>query len=141
MMKATDKFVCLAGVLTLLAAGPAHAIDTSTPFLCATIQVHECIDGSACESVLPEDVNAPTFMRIDVKAKEIRVLRDAPPTKIRSIETIENRLVLQGAEDGNPRQPDGAGWTLSIENDSGRFVATATLLQGAVVMFGACTEL
>ena len=73
MMKATDKFVCLAGVLTLLAAGPAHAIDTSTPFLCATIQVHECIDGSACESVLPEDVNAPTFMRIDVKAKEIRV--------------------------------------------------------------------
>jgi len=140
-MKATDKFILLTGVVAALASGPASAIDTSKPFLCASMQVHECIDGRACEAVLPEEVNVPTFMRVDVKGREIRVLKDAPPTKIRSIAKIEDRLVLQGAEDGNPRQPDGTGWTMSIENDTGRFVATATLLQGAVVIFGACTEL
>jgi len=140
-MKINDKLFFMAGLCAMFVAGPALAIDTSTPFLCASMQVHECIDGSGCEAVLPEDVNAPTFMRVDVKGRSIVVLKDAPPSKIRSVTTIENRLILQGAEDGNPRQPDGTGWTLSIENDTGRFVATASLLQGAVVIFGACTEL
>ena len=140
-MRTKDKLFFLAGACAMLAAGPALAIDTSKPFLCASIEVHECIDGAGCEPVLPEQVNAPTFMRVDVKGRKIKVLKDAPPTTIRTVTTIEDRLVLQGAEDGNPRQPDGTGWTLSIENKSGRFVGTASLLQGAVVIFGACTEL
>ena len=137
-MKVSSKL--LISVVTLLSAGSAWALDTSKPFLCASMQVNECIDGRGCEAVLPEEVNAPTFLRVDVRNKVIRVLKDAPGTKIRSVSQIENRLVLQGAEDGNPRQPDGTGWTLSIENDTGRFVATAAVLQGAIVIFGACTE-
>lgn len=131
----------LVSLAAMLIAGSASALDTSKPFLCASIQVHECVDGSGCEAVLPEEVSAPTFMRVNVRAREIRVLQEAPPTKIRSVSRIEDRLVLQGAEDGNPQQPDGVGWTLSIENDTGRFVATAAVLQGAIVIFGACTEL
>lgn len=138
-MNVSSKF--LIGVVTLLSAGSAWALDTSKPVLCASMQVNECIDGRGCEAVLPEEVNAPTFLRVDVRNKVIRVLKDAPGSKIRSISRVENRLVLQGAEDGNPRQPDGAGWTLSIENDTGRFVATAAILQGAIVIFGACTEI
>ncbi len=130
----------LVGLIAMLAAGSALAIDTSKPFLCASMQVYECIDGRGCEAVLPEDVDAPTFMRVNVRAKEIRVLKDAPPTKIRGFARIEDRLILQGAEDGNPNRPDGVGWTLSIENDTGRFVATAAILQGAINIFGACTE-
>ena len=137
-MKVSSRL--LISVVTLLSAGSAWALDTSKPFLCASMQVNECIDGRGCEAVLPEEVNAPTFLRVDVRNKVIRVLKDAPGTKIRSVSRIENRLVLQGAEDGNPRQPDGTGWTLSIENDTGRFVATAAVLQGAIVIFGACTE-
>jgi hypothetical protein len=137
-MKVSSKL--LISVVTLLSAGSAWALDTSKPFLCASMQVNECIDGRGCEAVLPEEVNAPTFLRVDVRNKVVRILKDAPGSKIRSISRIENRLVLQGAEDGNPRQPDGTGWTLSIENDTGRFVATAAVLQGAIVIFGACTE-
>jgi len=138
-MKLSSRF--LVGLVALLSAGSVSAMDTAKPFLCASVQVNECIDGRGCEAVLPEEVNAPTFLRVDVRKREIRVLKDAPATKIRSVSRIESRLVLQGAEDGNPRQPDGTGWTLSIENDTGRFVATAAILQGAVVIFGACTEL
>jgi hypothetical protein len=137
-MNVTSRF--LIGLTALLAAGSASAIDTSKPFLCASMQVYECIDGRGCEAVLPEDVAAPTFMRVNVRGKEIRVLKDAPPTKIRGVARIEDRLILQGAEDGNPNRPDGVGWTLSIENDTGRFVATAAILQGAINIFGACTE-
>ncbi len=138
-MKVSSKL--LISVVTLLSAGSAWALDTSKPFLCASMQVNECIDGRGCEAVLPEEVNAPTFLRVDLRNKVIRILKDAPGSKIRSVSRIENRLVLQGAEDGNPRQPDGAGWTISIENDTGRFVATAAVLQGAIVIFGACTEI
>jgi hypothetical protein len=138
-MKVSSKL--LISVVTLLSAGSVWALDTSKPILCASMQVNECIDGRGCEAVLPEEVNAPTFLRVDVRNKVIRILKDAPGSKIRSISRIENRLVLQGAEDGNPRQPDGAGWTISIENDTGRFVATAAVLQGAIVIFGACTEI
>ena len=138
-MKASSLF--FVGFIALLSAGPALALDTSKPFLCASMQVNECIDGQECKAVLPEEVNAPTFLRVNVGKKEIRILKDAPPSKIRSVVLVENRLVLQGAEDGNPRQPDGTGWTLSIENDTGRFVATAAVLQGAIVIFGACTEI
>jgi len=138
-MKVSNKL--LIGVVTLLSAGSAWALDTSKPILCASMQVNECIDGRGCEAVLPEEVNAPTFLRVDVRNKVIRILKDAPGSKIRSVSRIENRLVLQGAEDGNPRLPDGAGWTISIENDTGRFVATAAVLQGAIVIFGACTEI
>ena len=135
------RFSLMAGILATLVAGPVWAIDTSKPFLFASVQVYECIDGRGCEAVLPEEVNAPTFMRVDVGRKQIRVLKDAPPTRIRSVTRIENRLILQGAEDGNPRQPDGTGWTFSIEEDTGRFAAAVTILQGSVSIFGACTEI
>ena len=138
-MKAPSRIFI--GLVALLCTGSTWALDTSKPFLCASMQVNECIDGRGCEAVLPEEVNVPTFLRVDVRNKEIRVLKDAPATKIRSVSRIENRLVLQGAEDGNPRQPDGTGWTLSIENETGRFVATAAIIQGAIVIFGVCTEI
>ncbi|UCD69555.1 MAG: hypothetical protein JSW48_05665 [Betaproteobacteria bacterium] len=129
------------GLIASLVASRALATDTSKPFPCASIQVHECTDGRKCEVVLPDDFNVPTFMRVNVKNKQIGVLKDAPPTRIRSVSRIEDRLILQDAEDGKPRQPDVAGWTLSIENETGRFGAPATVIQGAVVMFSACAEL
>jgi hypothetical protein len=119
----------------------AMAIDTGEPFLCASIQVNECVDGRGCESVLAESVNAPTFFRVDVKKKQINVYRDAPPSKVLAQSEVEGRLILMGAEDGSENQPDGTGWTLSIEQDSGRFVLAASVLQGAIVVFGACTEI
>jgi hypothetical protein len=61
----------LVGLIAMLATASASAIDSSKPFLCASMQVHECIDGRGCEAVLPEDVAAPTFMRVNVRAKEI----------------------------------------------------------------------
>ena len=134
---------CKTAVAAILAFASAtvSAIDTSEPFLCASIQVNECIDGEGCQPVLPEEVNAPTFVRVDVKKKQLIVFDNVPPTKILSSTVVENRLILQGAEDGNPAQPDGTGWTMSIEEETGRFVGTAAVLQGAIVIFGACTEI
>ncbi|MCZ6854630.1 MAG: hypothetical protein O7G86_11995 [Gammaproteobacteria bacterium] len=129
------------GIGLLSLAGSALAIDTSNPILCASLDVNECVDGAGCREVLAEEVNAPTFFRIDMKKMEIRVTKDAQPTKIELSESLEGRIVMQGIEDGNPDVDDGTGWTISIEEDTGRMVATAAIRQGAVVIFGACIEL
>ncbi len=128
------------GIGLLLLAGSASALDTSKPILCASLDVYECVDGSGCREVLPEEVDAPTFLRIDMKKMEIRVTEDAQPSKIELSESLEGRIVMQGIEDGNPDIDDGTGWTISIEEDTGRMVATAAIRQGAVVIFGACIE-
>ena len=138
MLNSMRNLTCTS--LLWLIATPAFALDTSQPLLCATTQAFECIDGAGCSSVLPEAVNAPTFMRVDVKKKNLRVFQEGPPTKIVSVTNIENRIVLQGAEDGSSERSDGNGWTLSIETQTGRFVGSIAAEQASITLFGACTE-
>ena len=138
-MKITLKTLAAAGCL--LTGSTAAAIDTSEPFLCAVTQVNECLDGFGCESVLPEMVNAPTFIWVDMKKKHIRTSINEKGSRIANQMTVDGRHVIQGAEDGNPNQIDGAAWSLSIEDETGRFVGAVALQQASVTLFGACTEL
>lgn len=136
------KLIILSATSSLaLVGGTALALDTDKTILCATTQVQECVDGVGCKSVLPEDVNAPDFLRVNVKKKEIVVRPSQPPVAIEHFEEVEDRLIMQGAEDGNKDQPDGVGWTLSINHTDARFVAAIAADQAALVLFGACTEI
>ena len=118
--------------------GSALAIDENKDILGATTQVQDCPEVGDCVAVRPEDVNAPTFLRIDLKKDEIGVGERS--VKIERREQIEDRLILQGAEDGNEDRRDGVGWTMSIDTDSGRFVIAIAGAEEAVILFGACTE-
>ena len=132
-------------ILSALAAGlsfasaAALAIDESKDVLCATTQVQDCPEIGDCIQVRPEEVNAPTFMRVNLKKKEIGI--GTRSVKIERREQIEDRLILQGAEDGREDRPDGVGWTMSIDTDSGRFVVAVAGSEEAVILFGACTEI
>jgi hypothetical protein len=129
----------LAMSLSLIAVN-ALAIDTSKTILCASLEVFECVDGEACNSVQPEDVNAPTFLWINIDDKEVRASVEGRASAIDHIEEVEDRLVLQGVEDGRKDEKDGTGWTISIGKKTGRMVGTAAASQAAIVIFGACTE-
>ena len=116
------------------------AIDTSEPFLCAATEVQECLDGFGCSSVLPEEVNAPTFIWVDVDAKKVRSNQNEAGLDIASRQKIGGRHVLQGiSEEDSPA--GGAAWTLSVEDTTGRFVAAVAVQQASITLFGACTEL
>lgn len=128
-------------VATLAMSGSALALDTSEPILCASTNVFECTDGGACESVLPEDVNAPTFLRFDLKKKQVKVNKSDDPAKVQNFAEIDGRIVMQGVSEGRENAVDGTAWTITIEEDSARMVATAALQQAALVIFGACTEI
>ena len=133
------KWAGTAAALTI--AGNAAALDTSEPFLCAVAQVNECLDGFGCEEVLPEMVNAPTFIWVDMKDNRIRTNQNEGGARIANKVELDGRHILQGAEDGDPDASDGAGWTLSIEDSTGRFAAAVAIEQATLSLFGACTEL
>ena len=126
--------------LFLLASASALALDTSEPVLCASIDVHECVDGGACSDVLPEDVNAPTFFRIDLKKQTVRVTKSGDPEEAANFDRLSGRYVLQGVDHGAPDDTDGVAWSIQIEEDTARLAATALTRQAAIIIFGACTE-
>ena len=127
-------------MLLVLATGPVVALDKSEPLLCASIDVYECVDGAGCREVLPEDVNMPTFLWVNLKKKQISTSKDAEPTAIERIEETEGTTVLQGVDPGSSDLADGSGWTIEIEDGTGRMTSTAITRQAAVVIFGTCTE-
>ena len=103
--------------------------------------VHECVDGADCREVLAEAVSAPTFFRLDLEERTVKVLKSGKSNKAEHYEEIDGRIVMQGVQDGLPDQIDGAAWTLMVEQETGRLVVTAATRQAAIVIFGACTEI
>ena len=63
---------------------------------------------------------------------------DQPPSRIKNLEHIDGKLVLQGAEDGVKEVHDGLGWTIAISEETGKMVITGSGEQMGIVIFGAC---
>ena len=77
-----------------------------------------------------------------IKKKTITATPDSARKEVTKIKRIENKegvLFLQGAEDGYENVEDGVGWTLVIEEDSGKGVLTGATPGAAFVAFGVCT--
>jgi hypothetical protein len=131
---------CLAAASPLPAL--AGAFDGSVPLLCALNEAMECIPGAECRRILPEEAGAPDFFLVDVTAKSVQGLGGAARTSaIRAVVEIDEKLILQGAEDGVEGVRDGLGWSAAIAQDSGRFVLSASGDRVAFVVFGACAAL
>lgn len=138
------KHFLLVGLLggSLLSGTVAAAdFDGGKPLLCATQVVSECVDGRRCRMVLPREVNLPNFFTVDVSSKLLTGKHDDgldAETPVERIEHLDGKLVLQGADDGLPDVRDGMAWSLSIDEDSGRGVLTASGDDFAIVAFTSC---
>jgi hypothetical protein len=141
MNKVTTVFL-LAGFMTLSASGSAATFDGSKTILCAMQSVTQCDAGTDCVSVTPENVNLPDFFQIDVAGKVISSTPESgreATTPIERSEILDGKLVLQGADDGIEDVRDGLGWTIAINEETGKMVISASGDGFATVVFGACT--
>ena len=138
------KLLCTAGLCVMAGITAAADFDGSKPLLCAAATLSECIPGGVCEQVTSEELNAPDFLRIDLKKKTIAVdvagPENPPPSQIKSSAIIDEKLFLQGSDAGKGIR-DGLAWSLAIEQNSGKMVFTASGDAVAFVIFGACTTL
>jgi len=130
----------LSGLASPLAL--AGAFDGSVPLLCALKSANECTSTDGCQAIQPEDVGAPDFFLIDVSSKSVQGLGvEGRTSAIRSAVEIDEKLILQGADDGVEGVRDGLGWSASVDQVTGRMILTASGEQVAFVVFGACAAL
>ena len=131
------------GLLSAPAMAEEAAVDFdgSKPLICAAVKVVECLPGGRCQNVLAEEVDLPDFLRFNFKKKEIRAEmagRENLKTDIEHIKKVDGKLILQGAEDGREDRKDGLGWSMAIDQVSGKMIFSASGTEVAFVVFGAC---
>ncbi len=126
------RFAYLATAMLAAVCTPALAgdFDGSRPLICAPVEAHECAVGDPCDRALPEDVGAPAFMRIEFARRAI--VGPKRSSEIMHMDRSESQLLLMGKE-------AGFGWTIVLEQASGRMTVTLASHQGAFVLFGSCT--
>ncbi len=121
----------------------AADFDGSKPLLCSTVSVNECSPDGTCESVTAREVNAPDFLRVDVRKKTVAGTAggtDRPANPIDSAKVMGGMLMVQGKA-ANPEAEgadDGLAWSMAIDSESGYMVLTASGHAAAFVIFGSC---
>ena len=131
-------FFCLGLLVNPALAGD---FDGSKALICAAMDVVECLPGGECKRVLADEVDFPDFLQLNFKDKKIRAEqmgRKDLKTDIEHMESVDGKLILQGAEDGREGTKDGLGWTMAIDEESGKLVFSASGTEVAFVIFGAC---
>ena len=140
-MATLDRWIWMlaVGLLLPLASGAAD-FDGSKNLLCTPIDAAECLIGPTCSSVTMEELNLPQFIALDFEAKQLRGRVPAgseETTAIQNVRKVDGRTILQGAERGR-------GWSIVINQNSGRMAATVAALSEddtrvGFVMLGSCT--
>jgi hypothetical protein len=103
--------------------------DGSKPLICAPVEAMDCTSNEGCTKGTPEEIGAPAFLRVDVTNKTV-----AGSKRTSAIERSDldaNQLLLRGIE-------LGYGWTIAIDQATGKAVFTLTDHDGAFILFGAC---
>ena len=140
-MKTFSQSVLLA--VGLLTAGQIMAtdFDGSKTLTCANQLLNECLPAQRCRMVAPQSVNLPNFFHVDIGNNIITGKHDGgidASTPIERLEHLDGKLILQGADNGIEGVPDGNGWTMVIEEDTGKMSMTASGDGFVIVAFGAC---
>jgi len=118
--------------------GPLAAaqFDGTEPLLCAVVQVVECEAHGKCHPVSIETASLPRFLDVNFEEKIISATEESDikdVSKIRNFERVNDRLIVQGAENGR-------GWTIVISEETGEMSATVSDEAVGFVVFGACIK-
>ena len=109
----------------------ASSLDGSKSVICAASEVIDCGRQADCQRAYPEEVNLPTFIRINFKKKEIK--GGDRNTKIDSVVTTETSIVMQG------KGIEGRSWTVSLNKETGKLTGGVVGDEFVFAIFGECT--
>jgi hypothetical protein len=130
-------------MFAILSCAPTHAgsFDGTAPLTCGIQTVVECDRDNECYPVTLEMVNLPDFFHVDFAAEQISaagVRRAGNTTPIERVERLGGRLLLQGGELSDENPNGGIGWSMIVDESSGRMSLSGVALEFALVANGAC---
>ena len=128
----------------LIAAFPTFGgdFDGSKPLSGSVDKIFEIYPSRINSNADPDTVGLPRKFYIDFKEKLVRPAKDSVTrrtSKIKRVEHIENKLLLQGIEEGVENVDDGLAWSIAISKKTGKVVLSASGDGVAYVVFGTCT--
>jgi hypothetical protein len=134
-MNAWTKPVVYSILLTALVAIPGLAAagpyDGARPFLCAVTAILECGAAGQCERHLADDEAAPALLKVDVAGQTVTT-GTARKSPLKSVTHLDGQLILQGGENGR-------GWSMTIDEDTGRMAVAIVDNDYTFSLFGVCT--
>jgi hypothetical protein len=143
-MNISTKVLSVATLLgiTLFASSSVSAkseIDGKANLICAAFDVMACVDGVRCSRGEARSFDMPEFMNVDFKNKTVHATYDAESEKtanspIKNSEVSGNQLILQGVENNH-------GWTMAINQETGRMSLAVVGYEVSFSIFGACKAL
>jgi hypothetical protein len=93
------------------------------------------------DDVDPDTVGLPRKFFIDIGEKRVLPSKQSMVrriSRIKHVEHVENKLILQGVEEGVENVEDGLAWSIAISKKTGKFVLSASGDGVAYVVFGTC---
>jgi hypothetical protein len=133
------------GICVLLSLTPslglAGGFDGSQSLVCSVDEGRQFYVGGQAGPFDPQRVGLPRAFVIDFERNRIVPTKESVvrrQTEIKRSEQIENKMILQGADDGIEGVDDGIGWSLAVEKTSGRFVISAAGDKVGYIVFGNC---
>ncbi len=143
-MKNIGKQVLVLVASCFGATAIAADFDGSETLLCSFGQIVECDLGSECRSVTNESIDAPDFVKLDFRRKQITAISagaESEPDDIDNVLNLASYVVVQGVQGGAEGAADTLAWSASIHHATGLFVVTASGENAGFVVFGACTPI
>ena len=119
----------------------ADDFDGSKPLTGTVDKILEIYPSRINNDADPDTVGLPRNFLIDFRQKIVRPSKDSlvrRTSKIKQIEHIENKLILQGIEGGVENVDDGLAWSIAISKKTGKVVLSASGDGVAYVVFGTC---
>ena len=129
------------GLIGLTAAAFAGDFDGSTPLSGTVGKVIEINPYRITDDVDPDTVGLPKKFLIDFNSKTLRPSKDSLVRRtiiFKSLEHIENKMVMQGVDEGVEGVDDGLAWSLTISKKNGNAILSASGDGVAYVVFGEC---
>lgn len=119
----------------------AGDFDGSKPLSGSVNKIIEINPYRVINDVDPDAVGLPRNFLIDFKESKLRPTKDSlirRISRIKRVEHVENKLMLQGIEEGVENVDDGLAWSMAISKKTGKVVLSASGDGVAYVVFGTC---
>lgn len=134
-MSAWTRAIALGTLLTAAAApatvNAAGSYDGAQPFFCAVSAIAECDAAGRCERHLEDNANPLTFIKVDVSGQAITA-GGGRKSVLKSVSHVDGELILHGSENGR-------GWSVTIDEATGRLAAAIVENDYTFSLFGTCT--